>query len=86
MGLRDAARSMTPRIALYHFTCGRCSRRSCKDVSEEPSVEEIARVRRLARCSVCGSKGSVEIIRDNGWTGDMIDQFKTYVETVNSNG
>lgn len=67
-------------IAGLMFECGGCEHRGIRRV-KAPSPEEIARVRRRAVCSKCGSPGSIEVIWDGGWQSpdgrDQVSRLET---------
>lgn len=74
---------MTPRIAGLIFKCGECDRERFKRVKREPSIDQIADIRQRARCGQCGAKGSIEIVRDSGWTPGEIDKLEAYLNGTN---
>ena len=81
----EAVTIRVPSIAVithYIFECenGKRGRRAYKDVSEAPSVAEVERVRKNARCAQCGSTGLISLFWDNGWTDEMTVRQKAHID------
>lgn len=72
-----------PRVTMFIFECEnrKCGRRAYKDVSEAPSVREVERVRKNARCARCGSTGLISLFWDNGWTDEMTNREKAHLSS-----
>jgi len=67
----------------YLFRCGNCDRRAFRP-PHGALVEEVALLRRKARCAECQATGTIEVLWDSRWSEDFVDGIQELIAKTNS--